>query len=521
MQVIDSPGRTWQSEGSSELGEDQLHWPPRTPETGRKPGVSVRHQSLKDKRLRVAAVLVVVYILVALVVTIMCRKTLYTLTKAGSSQRGLAGTGGAKESDDEELDNILRECVEMELESGRLPFILGTQETNNLEPAAKKARLIDVIRSTVSSFEAAGHPPSIASGWRSSKPIVAHSNLLQSELSYIVGHHIDAVPWTPSEDTDTSGSISTKTDGRSMERPAFSQESWLDKVPALAADGGGAEVDTKEPNAQEDPYEDEGGSTVPCALSNLQNIRALRSSETYLKDHPFVRLPKIVPGAIQRDFRTELPPSKAMPWKSASGLLLVFRELFAKPVLGTKDAEELMCASETLVRYACTRLGGIALARAVLNVRVRQLGLSFLILDAIVCARQLLGEHMRVEQWWSDFTLHFFTDYRPAGQPLTSRQMSWHNYRLEMALRQAIKLLKTGVRPKNSDIIYLKRKLLASQHVLSYFELPKWNAWREDDCAFRVALGSFPCILTPALHAAVSEKRRMAAFDHSTSQTRE
>ncbi|KAL8439032.1 hypothetical protein Efla_002441 [Eimeria flavescens] len=390
---------------------------------GKRREASVPHQSLKNRRPRIAEVVVVVYILVALVVAFLCKRTLNSLTKAGSSHRRLAGDGDEKDSCDEELDHILSECVDMELESGRLPFIVVSQERNTLEPIAKKARLVDVILSTISSFQAAGDPSSFVSGWGSSPPNFAHSSLKQHAPQFILRHDSGAVPLA-SQDSDTSKFMSTESEGRSIVCPPFEQESSLHQISATAGDGGGAEVDSQQLVAQEDRKELEDRKereipmTEPFTMCRRRLRHTLRSAAAYLENHPFFRLPDMLPGAVQRDFRPQLPCSKAMPSRSA-----------------------------------------------------------------------LLGKHMRVDEWWTDFIRHFFTDYPRQRRPLTSRLDCWHNYRLDLALRRAVKLLKTGVRPEHKDVIYLKRKLLVSQYSVSYFAISRWDAWREDDSAFRAAQG--------------------------------
>ncbi|KAL8439033.1 hypothetical protein Efla_002442 [Eimeria flavescens] len=444
MQVIDPPGRPLKSEGGSELSEEQLHTSSPCSEAGDKPTVPLRPQPSISK----AAALVAVYVLLALVVTSLCERMLSTLTEAGLSQRRLAGSAEAKNSEDAELDHILSECLDLELETGRLPSLTQTQEPEFREPFAKKARLMDVIRSTVSSFEASGHPSPFVSGGSVPTRSYAHSSLLQGTSEVSPVHQADLGPGWKTQVSETSRLVSLVDDGRRIGSPAFDPQSRLQKIPAIPGDGGGDHEDKQGSNLQGGSEEDDASLLLSSTVSNRQARLTSSCAEKGLESHPFVRLPRVLPDVTLRAFRPNLPINSFMPSRSASSLLMVFRAIFAKRDLDSQDADDLMRASEALVRYACTRITGTPVSRTIYSQRVRQLGLSFLLLDAIVCARQLLGEHMLVEEWWSDFSSQFFTDYPPVEKPRTSRRDVWHNYHLEKNLRQAVELLKTGVRPR-------------------------------------------------------------------------
>ncbi|KAL8272812.1 hypothetical protein Esti_003251 [Eimeria stiedai] len=94
----------------------------------------------------------------------------------------------------------------------------------------------------------------------------------------------------------------------------------------------------------------------------------------------------------------------------------LMRERFLRPMLGPEEVEELMCAAESLVRYASTRIAKQCLIEPSPTRIIRQIELYFMTLISLVCARHLVGPHMVSEMWWDALASSVFTDY-DVGKP--------------------------------------------------------------------------------------------------------
>ncbi|KAL8439030.1 hypothetical protein Efla_002439 [Eimeria flavescens] len=160
--------------------------------------------------------------------------------------------------------------------------------------------------------------------------------------------------------------------------------------------------------------EGRAASTSASAGAQLSTMRTEPHRRYKDEDYPFPRLPDVLPGAIKWDLRTSFPNSRRLHWGSAQGLLLVFRELFAKRVLGPQDIEELCFWANTCL----PKNGG---------------------------------------QDFSDMSVRFKPPYVPKRDAV-------HNFHLDSGLRQALKVPITGVRPPAPVVVDLKERLLVSGH---------------------------------------------------------
>ncbi|KAL8443903.1 hypothetical protein Emed_006498 [Eimeria media] len=415
-----------------------------------------------------AALAAVVFFLSSFALLLTCRKLSSKLTEPGLAHRRLAEGFEKEITSDEELDAILNQCLELEAEHGE-PH--PDPDSDSAEPAAKKAKLVALLEEAAVIFELLGPETTPADGGLSTSSSWTHAtepeglssthpSRTQSASETTLAHFNPSLHAGPTEDVSLPG---LDVD------PNLDPEGYLEQIPLLTEEEGEEERETDE------------GLTVLHAEGEQEQQPATSSGTQQLgfEDHPFFRLPQVLPHAIRRKF--EMIEEYRLGYSGSSCFLMLqkMHELFLKPVLDPDDVEELLCASESLARYAHTHVHRDRLVR-VKPVRViRQLGLHFIILDSLVCARQLLGSYMIPEEWWDPLMSSFSTDYAlqlySRAKPITK-----FNYDLITRLRAAVELLKTGVRPEAEEIVNLKKMLFCSPYSAARFKETHWDLWRQD-----------------------------------------
>lgn len=184
-----------------------------------------------------------------------------------------------------------------------------------------------------------------------------------------------------------------------------------------------------------------------------------------LDTHLFYRLPALQPGvSVPRfyapgTFVRPLRHPKAMPY------LQNVRELLALPELNATHVGLMVWHTEHLINYVLhahqAPVGKVAPHRA-----IRDLGVRYLILEAIFCVIQILGPQMGAASWWPRLISSIPTDYQ--GYPLGPRTSEATRDHMEMARRlsAALQSLKNGIRPSLATTVSLKQQLLCGHDIV-------------------------------------------------------
>ncbi|KAL8443908.1 hypothetical protein Emed_006503 [Eimeria media] len=463
---------------------------------------------------------------------------------AGPAHRRLAEGGKWPTGEDEELDAILEQCLDMEeeLARGRVSFLLPPTEEQLDAALSQSTTFSPWTHEAISSSEFEQHQPPAAatiqaplSSWN-----LAYEEIQRSSATHLThaGGVDDRVTSTTRSTVDVA-SLSVFGEGTSASSvlPSLSPDSWLDQIPSiieteeiefalppirledvifgdlttsttasvhLAAErfrvedepGPSQSADREEDRdmlgeellgADEEGSEEEvpQPSVVDLTSADLGDGSGSGTDHSFNENHPFIRLPLVSPVLALPNFEPMLGRPILASYASTE-MLLTIRYLFTKESLTAADAELLAASVRSLVRFACFRLGRHVSTKKQSHL-IRHLGLSFLVLDAVVCSLTLLGVDMSSAAWWDEFILSFPTNYTASKPWRDNSEKAWHNYKLVKALLTALEIYKTGVRPRAQDVLRLKRMLLCSQHAVSHFKGSRWNRWRLDDKEFREA----------------------------------
>ncbi|KAL8440885.1 hypothetical protein Emag_007642 [Eimeria magna] len=443
------------------------------------PAPSFRSPPVRNKRFRRAALATAAFFLSGVALLFICKRLSSNLTKPGLPHRRLA-EGFEKEGEsDDELDIILNQCLELEAEHGDFH-----PDTDFTEPDAKKAKLVAFLEEAASSYTSAGQQAPISEvglitmpSWTHELewPDPTHPSELQS-AGEVLTH------WTSSADSaslaDSAAPEGVSLPGLDID-PVLDPEAFLEQIPPLTQERGQKGREPLGPTVLRGGAHQQQRSLLGALTQGIRPTRSSGTQQLGPEEHPFFRLPKILPRAIRRKFRLTEVYRGGFSGTSCFQMLQKMRELFLKPVLGPEDVEELLRASESLVLYTRGHVVRERLTRLTPIRIIRQLGLHFMILDSLVCARQLLGPDMVPEQWWDALAGVFSTDY--VVQPYEkAKEATKHNYSLIAGLRAAVELLKTGVRPSAAEIVKLKKMLFCSPYSAARFKDSQWNCWRQD-----------------------------------------
>ncbi|CDJ46863.1 hypothetical protein, conserved [Eimeria brunetti] len=255
--------------------------------------------------------------------------------------------------------------------------------------------------------------------------------------------------------------------------PALDPDSWLDSIPSISVQEGfgsslvtedhsGTELESGPPASKKQRIEDPGDALG----SNI--------------NHPYVRLPVLQPGVVPRNVNVSILFSRPPMRLSLHVHLRTFRALFAKKALNQHDANVLVGAVERVVTTSWLQSKSGPRHYLPLFI-VEALGYYFLALDAIVCAKHVLGDRMQLHLWWRKFINSFYTDYplHPSKGKSPKKVPEFHK-NLARRLVAAIEIYKRGERPPLSEIIELKTLLFCSPFGRHRLKDPMWDPWRED-----------------------------------------
>ncbi|KAL8425878.1 hypothetical protein Efla_007751 [Eimeria flavescens] len=203
------------------------------------------------------------------------------------------------------------------------------------------------------------------------------------------------------------------------------------------------------------------------------------------REHAFYRTPTVLPQ--YRDlklFNPEATRSFGLAFTQPLRRLLDLRKKLSQDTLSPAQLSELADRSTELLAYLYHYEDYPAMDRRN-HLAVRTLGMRYLILDAIVCALQVLGVPIE-GPWWNAITRRIpdeaakLSGFRPYPR---QRAQTFH-HELLRKLVAALQTLKTGNRLSRDETIALKRMLFCSEFSPANFKRPRWNPWRQDDKDF-------------------------------------
>ncbi|CDI86684.1 hypothetical protein EPH_0021210 [Eimeria praecox] len=260
--------------------------------------------------------------------------------------------------------------------------------------------------------------------------------------------------------------------------PALDPDSWMDEIPSINFYPEEQESDMPAGDAGELPSTDEASashssnSECPGDLSDLVRCMDIRH-------HPYVHLPVLERGVVPRHIEISTLVSRRPRLVKPHAHLLTLRTLFAKKSLNQQDADLLVNAVELLVATYWLMAKPPKRHTPPITV-VEILGRYLMILDSIVCAIQLLGEHMQLPLWWDNFTANFDMNFSLPASGSTGKELTDFHIDLARRLIAALNIYKSGMRPPLLEVIALKTLLFCSPLGRHQFKRRKWDPWRKD-----------------------------------------
>ncbi|KAL8439029.1 hypothetical protein Efla_002438 [Eimeria flavescens] len=448
-----------------------------------------------NKAVEVATLAVIVATVLALVFTLICRRLRGNVTGEGLTPRKVAANEEVEGVDDEDLPAILEECVDLLADYKRLNVVILPDETTSLSAAAQKAKLVSMMKEVASSFQ----PQPQRFPGRSRKAINmleytsedAHGTFslhaaafIGSEeasnvnsLSFLSSSDLRAEPsphmatgkagplanpypyqlYQGADTLEQAGEVKGGTRATiTREMRDFAHESspsasktaaGVMKAPPTTSvwsvppfnrseQGGCGEEEPVQRSVEEGSELSGQHLTKVASVSELAAGSTLGSAESEPDVHPFFRLPALLPGAV----RVNLDPFTShspFQWAASEKMLQTLHDLFAKRALDAADAALLISTSESLVRFSWFRLGRPVSVGKQTHV-LRQLGLSFMILDSVVCALQILRLDPTSTGWWKEFIRSFPTSY-VVSEPSLSVRRAGPNFDVVKRLITAVK----------------------------------------------------------------------------------
>ncbi|CDJ29259.1 uncharacterized protein EMH_0003420 [Eimeria mitis] len=274
---------------------------------------------------------------------------------------------------------------------------------------------------------------------------------------------------TPPVQQDADAAAGARPAGASSEDSLLSILLRRPRATASASGSADASATSSASTASDD--EEESGESSP------------EESAGAVDSHPFYRLPSLLPGVWTPPFFLGTIDEEFLkPPRLVHTCLSSLRELFLKQELDQKDAEAVRSAAVRLARYMHRRQNEPM--KGMCPVRVAYyLGRRYLMLDAIFSAILVLGPSPEALENWREFANGIPTDPHFIYKKGCGKKFK-RNMRFVKRLNEAVKQLKSGVRPSAKETVELKRFLLCELRN-NEFKRGTYDPWRLDDVAFR------------------------------------
>ena len=389
---------------------------------------------------------------------------------AGAAHRRLAEGG---EDGDEQALSIIESCLDLEADMGLLHQ--RAVSSSRRDSQNRVTELISMLS------EAAAEKESIRGNFPVGTQLPSSRQSLADQGSFGHGYgeqvHLKTTPL---------GAF-VEHDGFHGVNPSLDPDSWMDAIPTadllLDEQEGAGSFSVVREEAHT------GNSSVlhksklprlgnPSDMIDSGSLREMLLSGG-IRNHPYVRLPVLENGVVPRSVRTAVLLSAKPRRFSFHDYLLSLRELFLKETLNQQDAEKLVTAVELLVVTSWFQSRRGIRTNAPIAI-VEGLGRYMMIFDALVCAKEILGDFMPFDHWWDKFANSFKTDISipPAG----SRGGRLANIHRNLARRlvAALDIYKRGERPHHFEVLELKRLLFCSESGRHRLKDRQWIPWIHD-----------------------------------------
>ena len=368
-----------------------------------------RHRS--QKRAQLASLAATFSILTLFFMWSVCTASRSREQAVGMTRRRLAGGDGGI---DEEEESVLEGCLALEAELGI--WRPEPPSTSHGDRSRRIAELVSFFSAAASEYEA---NQEMQSTQGEGPNIGGVSDVRQTDTG------IAAVGWLRTLESGSGEPV--------LGRTAAKLKSAKLKSPDAFASGMASEVKSSElieesEGAGEDQSEHEecqwpvdashlppsaAPSTV-CILASanlpVRTVPKIPRSSNDPRLHPYVRMPVVEAGVFLQDFDPSgvfAPPSKGF---SLTRSFQEMRRLLAQPTLNKPDADHLTKVARELANSLW--LKATSNARQVRPMfAVVYLGSTFLAMDYVVSAVELLGDHMKLDLWWEKFAQAFDTNY--------------------------------------------------------------------------------------------------------------
>ncbi|KAL8448049.1 hypothetical protein Emed_004048 [Eimeria media] len=474
-------------------------------------------------------------LLAGFLLTVICKRPRSKGLSAGTSTRRLAQSSEGEGESNEELEFVLQGCLEFEKEYGFSGFF---PEAEVEEPAAKKARIVSFIDKAVREYQGAVHP--VPSEVQTSTSITAveqqaatttasvEQEEYEESFAFLLSRYLGSPQSLPQ---DTESSLEQNLDS----------EKWLENIPSILEEEEGSPTDVEFERTEEPVFaelltaksgserestpssdadfsslmvvEGEAPSSSASASAHGQTAGVEGEGEKALEgepsdagpsgsaaaqpasdgegseedtsgdygEHPFTRLPVLLPGALKRSFIPGQYRAQYAVSFSILYLLKIIRKHYLKPVLDEEDAEDLLSALETLVYISRGRLKPGEKSTTPSHL-VETFATYFMVYDTLVCGIEIFGSKMNLGLWWEDFISMHKTDY--SGEPRRNKfggPSFYFHMRFIDEASAALAIYKTGVRPPKREIIRLKRMIFCHEFSPRRFKGDRGKPWRQDD----------------------------------------
>ncbi|KAL8448047.1 hypothetical protein Emed_004046 [Eimeria media] len=201
-----------------------------------------------------------------------------------------------------------------------------------------------------------------------------------------------------------------------------------------------------------------------------------------LKDHPLIRLPKVLPGAITRKLKFDFESiPQALQHRTQLRLLKEIRALFLEPELGSEEIERLMLLAEALF-YRESSGASIADPGSRPSHILERVASDFMVFDVLVCTMHLVGQAKDLEKEWKKFIalhkIHYeFPESTRHGHYTQAKVKQ--NVRWARRISAALEIYEKGSRPPAAEVVAIK-KMIMSNPSIRRFAGAAGQVWRDD-----------------------------------------
>ncbi|OEH80221.1 hypothetical protein cyc_02155 [Cyclospora cayetanensis] len=183
-----------------------------------------------------------------------------------------------------------------------------------------------------------------------------------------------------------------------------------------------------------------------------------------LSEHPFYWLPVGTQGGSMRLRYSERRGLAAIreQFTQVSQLLQSLASLLKRPSLTGKQTKDMLFLAEKLVAYVTTDMA-LHHRRWGPAKKAELLGLLFLVVDALYCAAEVLGESSGKQIWWPKLMDVVATAKHNVGQSSLPAQGLSQIEELILLLISALDTYSNNQRPSAEVVVALKRQLLYAE----------------------------------------------------------